>query len=601
METLTLAMLHETRHASGCTAAGPLVALSGQAYQLATRILDSSQGAEDVVQQAYLNAFDHLPAGLPEDEVRTWFFTIVANAAKKHRRGEVRRRKRETAVEPVAHEKDDGRAGGEAVSVLCGAMTVLEEKYRVPIALCYEQSLTQREAAAVLRMPESTVSKYVNIGLAKLRKALERAGYPAAVAAVLGGLKQTAPVVPASLAGRVEALVAKGAGVAKGGGAVAAAAAAAKGGIAMKLIAGVVLAGAVAAGVAVVSGGGGSAPLPAEKPKKFSTPAWHPDARWSATPETYIGSGAFGGPLDGPRLDIVYTEMISTARLMPGYEGAPYGCSSYDPELDRLHMVAGSARGCFDGPFSRARFAGWAYMAKPVCAATPDGRYLFMTEPGANNALRRLDLVEQKVVTLTRPPGWLQFLFADKKGNVYLCHPAEGGRTHVCDVNGKVKKTITLQFPGTPASLFLDSETERLWWSAQFNPKTKWLAGYFDMKAGDGVFHGVVPRAPKRKSNEAGPIKGLNVYPQVWINFGPDDPEKRFLYMTPNDCLTFFRLDLKKGEAWACTKEKDGIRFINAGVPRNINWGTHITAEGDIGTTVPHWEGPRILRYRRVK
>ena len=82
-------------------------------------------------------------------------------------------------------------------------------------------------------MPERTVSKYVNVGLAKLRKALERAGYPAAVAAVLGGLKQTAPAVPASLASRVEALVAQGmaqATAGAGGTAGTLASAAAKGG-----------------------------------------------------------------------------------------------------------------------------------------------------------------------------------------------------------------------------------------------------------------------------------------------------------------------------------------------------------------------------------
>ena len=148
-------------------------------------------------------------------------------------------------------------------------MRTLDQKYRVPLALCYEQDFTKRDAATVLEMPERTLSRYVSVGLEKLRKALERAGYPAAIAAVLGGLKQTAPAVPASLAGRVEALVSSGAKAAprKLASRAARRGSAAKGGYTMKLIAGVVLAGAVAAGAAILAPReNGVAPLPAEAP-----------------------------------------------------------------------------------------------------------------------------------------------------------------------------------------------------------------------------------------------------------------------------------------------------------------------------------------------
>jgi len=244
-----------------------LLGLSGSAYRVALRIVGSRVSAEDVVQQAYLEALVTIRAGSPPQEERTWFLKVVANLAKKHLRGEARRRKREATVETV-RESTHG-AGDGLVSRLGGALAMLDDKYRLPVCLCYEEGLTQREAAEVLEMPERTLARYVSTGLAKLRKALERAGYPAAVAAVLGGLKQTAPAVPASLAERVEALVSSGARAAPSKLASRAArkSSAAKGGYAMKILTGIVLAGAVATGVAVVSGGQDRpAPLPAEKP-----------------------------------------------------------------------------------------------------------------------------------------------------------------------------------------------------------------------------------------------------------------------------------------------------------------------------------------------
>jgi DNA-directed RNA polymerase specialized sigma24 family protein len=35
-------------------------------------------------------------------------------------------------------------------------MNDLEEKYRIPVALCCEQGLTQREAAEILEVPDRT-------------------------------------------------------------------------------------------------------------------------------------------------------------------------------------------------------------------------------------------------------------------------------------------------------------------------------------------------------------------------------------------------------------------------------------------------------------
>ncbi len=256
-----------------------LLGLTVPAYRLALRLTGSPADAEDAVQQAYLEALRQLRKGDAPISPRAWFLGITANVSKEHVRGEVRRARREAVVRERSR---NDRTQTETGLLLRAALEALEAKYQLPIALCYEEGLSQREAAAVLKMPESTVSKYVNVGLAKLRKALERTGHPIAIAAAVPGaasaktgaaliamLKQTAPAVPASLAGRMEALVLSAPGEApnKLTSRAARKGSAAKGGYTMKLLAGIVLAAGVAAGVAVISGRSG-APLPAEAPPK---------------------------------------------------------------------------------------------------------------------------------------------------------------------------------------------------------------------------------------------------------------------------------------------------------------------------------------------
>ncbi|MCX7804752.1 MAG: RNA polymerase sigma factor, partial [Planctomycetota bacterium] len=182
------------------------------AWRLSVRMLGSEDSADDVVQEAFLAAMRQLASGHPPENTRAWFLGIVANVARKHVRSEMNRRRREMVVgaeERSGSPPEDGLPGGELTAALRVAMAGLEEKHRVPVALCCEEGLTRREAAAVLGIPERTVSKYVSDGLARLREALRRAGYDAGDAAVIGGLAHTAPPVPPPLGEAVEKLLAE--------------------------------------------------------------------------------------------------------------------------------------------------------------------------------------------------------------------------------------------------------------------------------------------------------------------------------------------------------------------------------------------------------
>jgi hypothetical protein len=160
--------------------------------------------------------------------------------------------------------------------------------------------MTQREAAEILEMPESTVSKYVGIGLDRLRRALAAAGYRAAPAAVIGALAHTAPAVPASLTAVVEKIVAgETAAVGLGAGS---AAAAAKGGLAMKVIAGVVLAGVLAGGAALLVG-------PGTGSRGAATDLSSPPADIKGPPKReHYAFGQIRSYLNGPRKQALHME-----------------------------------------------------------------------------------------------------------------------------------------------------------------------------------------------------------------------------------------------------------------------------------------------------
>jgi hypothetical protein len=351
---------------------------------------------------------------------------------------------------------------------------------------------------------------------------------------------------------------------------------------------------------------GQAAPSPASRPaetKKFDIPVWHADARWEI--ELYAGCSS-PGHLDGPRLEMEYFSAGGMGRLYRPKGAGRYVFSSYDPDTERGHEVAGGAQGYLDGPFSRARFGGWDYVVRSQAAGSRDGRYLYFTDGYNGHVLRCLDLKTQWVRTLlpdtrgllgltTDPQGRLFVLKGD--GQIVLVSPE--GATE----NG-VKVSMPQQIPGWGASLAFDEVHQRIYATA-YGMKD-WYVWYWDLKGGS--FVGVLPippaGAPRRARNEPGPFEGTNLYNEGSVLFGPDDPQKRFLYVGRVDTWGLFRLDLEKKEVWALTAEGKSprvARFIGQGRPATVPFygGGGWQADGSIVSTVhsPY----NTWRFRRVK
>jgi RNA polymerase sigma-70 factor (ECF subfamily) len=126
--------------------------------------------ADDLAQDAFLQAFRKLGQFRADAAFGTWLYRIAYNVFLMH----VRARKEELSldeIEPPAEDEDEGRpgpqqtAGVEAQSVreldVRRALSKLSDEERAAIVQCYYLDRSHEEAAYVLGCPVGTVKSYI--------------------------------------------------------------------------------------------------------------------------------------------------------------------------------------------------------------------------------------------------------------------------------------------------------------------------------------------------------------------------------------------------------------------------------------------------------
>lgn len=114
---------------------------------LARRVADPDD-AEDVAQETFLRAYDHLASYDPARPFSTWLFAIGKNVAANHAIARARREARRQDSRPVERAADDASSGRE---VWQRAAAVLPPDVYRALWLRYAQGLTVREIATELR------------------------------------------------------------------------------------------------------------------------------------------------------------------------------------------------------------------------------------------------------------------------------------------------------------------------------------------------------------------------------------------------------------------------------------------------------------------
>ncbi|GAA3529346.1 RNA polymerase sigma factor RpoE [Nonomuraea rosea] len=138
-------------------------------------MLGAGDEAEDVVQEAFVKAFRHLPSFRRDAPFRPWLLRIVANETHNLTRSRGRRSDLAVRLGGTAEVKAPDDPEGAAVATdrrtrLLAAVRELPERERQAVVCRYFLQLTEAETAQVLDWPVGTVKSSTHRGLARLRR-----------------------------------------------------------------------------------------------------------------------------------------------------------------------------------------------------------------------------------------------------------------------------------------------------------------------------------------------------------------------------------------------------------------------------------------------
>ncbi|MEM9381043.1 MAG: sigma-70 family RNA polymerase sigma factor, partial [Planctomycetota bacterium] len=141
---------------------------------LAVRLAGHGPTAEDAVQETWLAAIRRGPAHGANP--RGWLGTVLRNAVRKARRGEVHRTDRERAWgagRPRSTSAEEAESLFALRHDLAEALKALDEEARRAILLRFVHDLTLREVAERLDLPLSTADRRIRTALGELRTRLD--------------------------------------------------------------------------------------------------------------------------------------------------------------------------------------------------------------------------------------------------------------------------------------------------------------------------------------------------------------------------------------------------------------------------------------------
>lgn len=150
---------------------GPMV------FRVCRSVLRERHDAEDAFQATFLILVRKAGSIRKQSSVASWLHGVALRVAHCQRGAAARHRKHEqrAAETEVATADDEDRR--ELASVLHEELDRLPEKYRAPIVLCYFDSLSHEQAAALLCWPVGTVRSRLARGRERLRSRLVRRGF----------------------------------------------------------------------------------------------------------------------------------------------------------------------------------------------------------------------------------------------------------------------------------------------------------------------------------------------------------------------------------------------------------------------------------------
>jgi RNA polymerase sigma factor (sigma-70 family) len=147
------------------------------ALRVATVVLGTPVGADDIVQEADLRAWRSRDTFDAQRPFRSWYLRVVANAARNDRRARGRRAALEIRESQRADAGGDADPAERAVGVderqaVVAALNRLDPTDRLVVALRHFEQLSEQEMAEVLACPPGTVKSRLARAMGRLREQL---------------------------------------------------------------------------------------------------------------------------------------------------------------------------------------------------------------------------------------------------------------------------------------------------------------------------------------------------------------------------------------------------------------------------------------------
>jgi RNA polymerase sigma-70 factor (ECF subfamily) len=155
----------------------------GRVYNIALRITNDSDAANDCAQEAFIRAYRALHQYDPSLPFAPWLYRITTNASLNYVQ---RWHAHETPVEEFPESPEPDEAGPESSALrreeldeVLAAMAELPAHYRAALTLRHMQQLSYQEVADALGIPLGTVKTHLHRARAalKVRLAARRKGH----------------------------------------------------------------------------------------------------------------------------------------------------------------------------------------------------------------------------------------------------------------------------------------------------------------------------------------------------------------------------------------------------------------------------------------
>ncbi|MCG8557719.1 MAG: RNA polymerase sigma factor [Proteobacteria bacterium] len=144
-----------------------------RARRLAWRLLDGdAAAADDVVQDAFVKAYRSLASFRTQARIETWFYRILVNEAKNHRRWRQVRRLFGIRSQRDAEPRHAVQCEPDLRRRISQALGHLSAPQRDACILVYLEGFTVKEAARILDKAEGTVKTHLHRAVRSLRAEL---------------------------------------------------------------------------------------------------------------------------------------------------------------------------------------------------------------------------------------------------------------------------------------------------------------------------------------------------------------------------------------------------------------------------------------------